>query len=204
MVQCFNLEDGTYKRTINTIENNSKIYSIHPAESQLAVIMGPSAQSASKLFLYDINTNEATEAKLSEYEQISNPHDVSMTPNGQNVVVANLNPPQVWLFENQSLINIGRADVVPVKIAESRESPALSKSYDQPPKSPWNVLLLLVVFTTGGTMILYYISKCSYMVSQSKLLKLILKFVRCVCPLLLHSTYSCYLLLGKSKYIIIY
>ena len=70
MVQCFNLEDGTYKRTINTIENNSKIYSIHPAESQLAVIMGPSAKSASKLFLYDINTNEATEAKLSEYEQI--------------------------------------------------------------------------------------------------------------------------------------
>ena len=86
LVQCFNTDDGTHKKTVNTIESNSKIYSISSAQSQLAVIMGPNAQSKSKLFLHDIVSDESIEAELEAGSDfVHNPHDVSMTPDGQNI-----------------------------------------------------------------------------------------------------------------------
>ena len=32
---------------------------------------------------------------------VSNPHDVAMTKDGKKVIVANLNPAQIWLFSNE-------------------------------------------------------------------------------------------------------
>ena len=162
VVQCFNSDDGTHKKTINTIESNSKIYSISSAQSQLAVIMGPNAQSKSKLFLHDMNSDESVEAEMEAGSDfVHNPHDVSMTPDGQHVVLANLNPPEVWLFTNQSGHRFGKGFVEPV-VSESREKmqqKILSPRRNEESQSPWSVLLLMIVFTTGGTMILYYISK---------------------------------------------
>merc|ERR1712045_433298 len=171
LVQCFDLETGIFKQSVRSIEPNSRIYSIASANSQLAVLMGPQARiSPSKLFLYDVDKNEVTNADLQfKNEKVDNPHDVSMTPDGQNIVVANLKPSQVWLFQNQSsIVRVGKAFVKPVNIVnsaqpidEAQKSPesapiVLMKNNDEA-KSPWNVLLLLVVFTTGGTVILYYI-----------------------------------------------
>ena len=133
--------------------------------------MGPQARiSPSKLFLYDMDKNEVTNADLeSKIEKVDNPHDVAMTPDGQNIVVANLKPSQVWLFQNQSSVRVGKAFVKPVNIVNSAQPVDVQKSPESAPitlmksndeaKSPWNVLLLLVVFTTGGTVILYYIRK---------------------------------------------
>ena len=76
--------------------------------------------------------------------------------------MANLNPPEVWLFQNQSGHRFGKGFVEPV-ISESREKmqqKILSPRRNEDSQSPWSVLLLMIVFTTGGTMILYYISTC--------------------------------------------
>ena len=119
LVQCFDLETGIFKQSVRSIEPNSRIYSIASANSQLAVLMGPQARiSPSKLFLYDMDKNEVTNADLQfKNEKVDNPHDVSMTPDGQNIVVANLKPSQVWLFQNQSsIVRVGKAFVKPVNI----------------------------------------------------------------------------------------
>ena len=124
--------------------------------------MGPNAQSKSKLFIHDMNSDESVEAEMEAGSDfVHNPHDVSMTPDGQHVVVANLNPPEVWLFTNQSGHRFGKGFVEPV-VSESREKmqqKILSPRRNEESQSPWSVLLLMIVFTTGGTMILYYISK---------------------------------------------
>ena len=73
----------------------------------MAVIGGPQSASKSKLFLYQ--NHQSTEAIINGAQQINNPHDVAITPSGDQIVVANLNPREVWIFENPN--RMGKCDV---------------------------------------------------------------------------------------------
>ena len=65
--------------------------------------------SKSKLIIYDLETNSLSEAVISRLAEnqaadqdleVSNPHDVAVTKDGKEVIVANLNPSQIWLFND--------------------------------------------------------------------------------------------------------
>ena len=56
-----------------------------------------------------------------------------MTPDGQNIVVANLKPSQVWLFQNQSSVRVGKAFVKPVNIVNSAQPVDVQKSPESAP-----------------------------------------------------------------------
>ena len=65
--------------------------------------------SKSKLIIYDLETNNLSEAVISRLAEnqaadqdleVSNPHDVAVSKDGKEVIVANLNPSQIWLFSD--------------------------------------------------------------------------------------------------------
>ena len=84
-------------------------YSVHCSNSTLAIIGGPNSPSKSKLFLYDLKTHQSSEAIISGAAQVNNPHDVAISEDGQQVVVANLKPNAVWVFENPDRRSFGKA-----------------------------------------------------------------------------------------------
>ena len=84
-------------------------YSVHSSNSTLAIIGGPNSPSKSKLFLYDLKTHQSSEAIINGAAQVNNPHDVAISEDGQQVVVANLKPNTVWVFENPDRRSFGKA-----------------------------------------------------------------------------------------------
>ena len=52
------------------------------------------------------NLSEAVISRLAENQaadqdlEVSNPHDVAVTKDGKEVIVANLNPSEIWLFSD--------------------------------------------------------------------------------------------------------
>ena len=52
------------------------------------------------------NLSEAVISRLAENQaadqdlEVSNPHDVAVSKDGKEVIVANLNPSQIWLFSD--------------------------------------------------------------------------------------------------------
>ena len=84
-------------------------YSVHSSNSTLAIIGGPNSPSKSKLFLYDLKTHQSSEAIINGAAQVNNPHDVAISEDGQQVVVANLKPNAVWVFENPDRRSFGKA-----------------------------------------------------------------------------------------------
>ena len=92
------------------------------------------------MVLYDMDKNEVTNADLQfKNEKVENPHDVSMTPDGQSIVVANLKPSQVWLFLNQSgIVRVGKAFVKPVNVVNS------AQPVNDAQKSPKSTLIVLL------------------------------------------------------------
>ena len=75
----------------------------------MAIIGGPNSPSKSKLFLYDLKTHQSSEAIINGAAQVNNPHDVAISEDGQQVVVANLKPNAVWVFENPDRRSFGKA-----------------------------------------------------------------------------------------------
>lgn len=158
LVQCFKNDDGKHEMTIELPKNMDKVYSIDANEQFIAVLGGPGSSSRSKLLMYDLITRQSIEAQT--HEIIGNPHDVAINGDGQ-VIVANLNPAQVWIFQEQG--------------AQPRQGKAEDILYQEEPKAIimetlnqdlmkngphlWKSFGLLLVFTTGITIIIFYISK---------------------------------------------
>ena len=159
LVQCFDLKNGAFQFTIPAISSfNGKIYSVHSSESTLAIIGGPTSASKSKLFLYDLKTHQSSEATINGPAQVNNPHDVAISEDGQQVVVANLKPNAVWVFENPDRKNYGKAIVEEVRMDTKQQKYLLPKSAQAPEGSTlWKTFGLIVVFVTGMAMIILYV-----------------------------------------------
>ena len=162
LVQCFNMKTGVFEFTIPAISSfNGKIYSVHSSGTTLAILGGPQSSSKSKLFLYDLKTHQSTEAVI-EGAPVTNPHDVAISEDAQEVVVANLNNPiGVWLFKNPE--RIGKAIVEEVRMDTQDREPQkylLPKSAQAPESgSLWKTFGLIVVFVTGMAMIILYVRR---------------------------------------------
>ena len=159
LVQCFDIKSGAFQFTIPAISSfNGKIYSVHSSKSTLAIIGGPTSASKSKLFLYDLKTHQSSEATINGPAQVNNPHDVAISEDGQQVVVANLKPNAVWVFENPDRKNYGKAIVEEVRMDTKQQKYLLPKSAQAPEGSTlWKTFGLIVVFVTGMAMIILYV-----------------------------------------------
>lgn len=186
-VQCFENSKGTFEFSVPVPASLKKVYSIDAAGTKIAVLGGPDSRSKSKLIIYDLETNNLSEAVISRLAEnqaadqdleVSNPHDVAVTKDGKEVIVANLNPSQIWLFSDDE--NKGRTGktmpAVPSEAVENDSEPKTLPSQELPKaivlKNPvgnlktepptedtplWKSFGLLVVFITGLAMIFYYL-----------------------------------------------
>merc|ERR1711962_406757 len=181
-VQCFDDSKGTFQFSVPVPATLNKVYSIDAAGTKVAVLGGPQSSSKSKLMIYDLESNSLAESNIdhlaADQQFVSNPHDVAMTDDGKKVIVANLNPAQIWLFSNEQKQKIESNRIgktmtavpaVPEAILENHiedpaalpikeESRAIVMKTAVPEETPlWKSFGLMVVFVTGVAMIFYYV-----------------------------------------------
>ena len=119
------------------------------------------SSSKSKLLIYDLENYQGQEAKLiSDDFVINNPHDVAINKYG--VIVANLNPAELWLFLSEPQFRNGKAVLEPLSLEEPKAiivKTALDNRKSGDDTHLWKSMGILLVFTTGFAMIFVYISK---------------------------------------------
>lgn len=150
LVQCFQISDGILAFTVNLPSNFNKVYSIDSDANYLAILGGPDSQSQSKLLIYDIESHQQIEA---EKALVNNPHDVAMKDG--KIIVANLNPAQIWIFENEQ--RQGKKIIEESLIVETPKAIVMKTKQNNDAVQLWKSLGLIFVFTTGLAMIIFYI-----------------------------------------------
>jgi hypothetical protein len=118
------------------------------------------------MYLYDLEKQEASEATMTGDDTIANPHDVSATNDGLEVVVAELNPPSIWVFSkdggkvhHSTDSNSNSAQPVMSEISEGQIRSKGFERLDVGPVSYWQVAGVMVVFIVGFSVILRYLRK---------------------------------------------
>ncbi|KAE8748223.1 hypothetical protein FOCC_FOCC005062 [Frankliniella occidentalis] len=100
-VQCFNAHNGTFAYEISSVEIGPRLFSVaySPAKGLFYIVNGPSTDTQQvKGFVVDANTRNIISTFQTGNTQLSNPHDVAVSPDGESVYVVQLDPHRVWKF----------------------------------------------------------------------------------------------------------
>ncbi|KAK3914351.1 Peptidyl-alpha-hydroxyglycine alpha-amidating lyase 1 [Frankliniella fusca] len=100
-VLCFNAQNGTYTFEISSDEIGPRLFSVaySPAKGLFYIVNGPFDESQQvKGFVVDVNTRKILSTFQTGSSQLSDPHDVAVSPDGESVFVVQLDPHRAWKF----------------------------------------------------------------------------------------------------------
>lgn len=121
-VQCFNVDDGKFHSQYHSQIVGDRIFSVAYApinKGQLFLVNGPSTKPHSASgFVIDMKTH----AVISKFGPFDNPHDIIVSPDGQEVYVAQLTPYKAFKFIGYSLSNGSNGSVTVEIPADSKAS----------------------------------------------------------------------------------
>nr|CAD7459162.1 unnamed protein product [Timema tahoe] len=103
-IQCFNCNDGTFVMQVHSKELGGRIFSVAYAPVQdglLYLVNGPSLTSNkahTSGYVVDMGTKKLVDQFTPNEKEFSNPHDLAVSSDGNQVYVVELNPYKVWKF----------------------------------------------------------------------------------------------------------
>nr|CAD7393950.1 unnamed protein product [Timema cristinae] len=103
-IQCFNCHNGTFVMQVHSKELGGRIFSVAYAPVQdglLYLVNGPSLTSNkahTSGYVVDMGTKKLVDQFTPNEKEFSNPHDLAVSSDGNQVYVVELNPYKVWKF----------------------------------------------------------------------------------------------------------